>query len=196
MTELRARLGMVLASILLVLLLLGVGGGIYWYRLYTAIANYSICIDSPAEEIAPGATIAREGVPYWLWLVLPRLFPEYLPGPGSHTALGIDWEPGQELPIGFSKQIIGFPQQATTFISCNDHLASTAETDALHPSERFDLKGYIVFFQTAARDPRFDADYIMNASNGIAYVYDLSWLDRFIYRSITIPAARRMFLKA
>ena len=29
------------------------------------------------------------GVPYWIWLVLPRLFPEYLPGPGGYASLGL-----------------------------------------------------------------------------------------------------------
>ena len=28
-------------------------------------------------------TEAQEGIPYWIWLVLPRIFPEYLPSPGG-----------------------------------------------------------------------------------------------------------------
>ena len=45
----------------------------------------------------------EEGIPYWIWQVLPRMFPEKLPGPGGYGSLGMIWEPGRELPIGFSK---------------------------------------------------------------------------------------------
>ena len=34
-------------------------------------------------------TEASEGVPYWIWLVLPRIFPDLLPGPGGYASLGI-----------------------------------------------------------------------------------------------------------
>jgi hypothetical protein len=38
------------------------------------------------------------GVPYWIFYVLPRVFPEKLPGPGGFASLGAAWEQGQELP--------------------------------------------------------------------------------------------------
>jgi hypothetical protein len=47
------------------------------------------------------------GVPYWIWVVLPEVFPERLPGPGGYASLGAVWEEGQETPIGFPKQEIG-----------------------------------------------------------------------------------------
>ena len=28
----------------------------------------------------------QEGLPYWIWQVLPRMFPETLPGPGGYTS--------------------------------------------------------------------------------------------------------------
>src|SRR5687768_7016733 len=39
----------------------------------------------------------RFGVPYWIWRALPEL-----PGPGGLASLGVAWEQGQELPIGFT----------------------------------------------------------------------------------------------
>src|SRR4051794_14458208 len=33
-----------------------------------------------------------EGIPYWIWIVLPRVFPQYLPGNGGYAALGMVWE--------------------------------------------------------------------------------------------------------
>ena len=52
------------------------------------------------------------GIPYWIFYVLPRMFPEKLPGPGGYAALGVSWEQGQELPIGFTKKVVGFPRVA------------------------------------------------------------------------------------
>jgi hypothetical protein len=55
------------------------------------------------------------GVPYWIFYVLPRIFPEKLTQdgkviPGGYAALGVPWEQGQELPVGFTKKTIGFPR--------------------------------------------------------------------------------------
>ena len=49
----------------------------------------------------------ESGIPYWIWKVLPKMFPEYLPGktyvPGpSICSLGFLYEPGKDLPIGVS----------------------------------------------------------------------------------------------
>src|SRR5215204_4943352 len=48
-----------------------------------------------------------DGIPYWVWLVLPRVFPEYLPGPGGYTALGFDTREGRDMPIGMSRVVTG-----------------------------------------------------------------------------------------
>ena len=52
-------------------------------------------------------TEAEAGVPYWIWLVLPRIFPDLLPAPGGYAALGVISKPGYEMPIGLSKVTIG-----------------------------------------------------------------------------------------
>jgi hypothetical protein len=39
------------------------------------------------------------GIPYSIWMALPELFPEYLPGKGLQS-LGFIYEPGKDLPIG------------------------------------------------------------------------------------------------
>ena len=35
-----------------------------------------------------------------------------LPKPGGYAGLGVPWELGQELPVGFTKKVIGFPRVA------------------------------------------------------------------------------------
>ena len=48
------------------------------------------------------------GIPYWIWLALPRMFPEYMPGNGGYVSLGFSWEEGKEMPAGFSKKTVGY----------------------------------------------------------------------------------------
>src|SRR3712207_8641624 len=39
--------------------------------------------------------------------------------PGGYFALGVPWEQGQELPVGFTKKVIGFPRVANTCAVCH-----------------------------------------------------------------------------
>src|SRR6266550_2357800 len=55
-----------------------------------------------------GSFHAEQGIPYWIWLVLPRIFPENLQGPGGYASIGVLSRDGQhEMPIGLSKVTIG-----------------------------------------------------------------------------------------
>jgi len=45
------------------------------------------------------------GIPYWIWKVLPEMFPEKLPGKG-YASLGFLVEPGKDTPIGFSQRTV------------------------------------------------------------------------------------------
>jgi hypothetical protein len=67
-------------------------------------------------------TEAAQGIPYWIWLVLPRIFPDLLPGPGGYASLGVLSKPGHEMPIGLSKVTIGFPRVGINCAMC--HAAS------------------------------------------------------------------------
>src|SRR5262245_24318820 len=59
------------------------------------------------------------GIPYWIWLVLPRICSDKLPGPGGYTSLGMVWEEGEEMPIGFTKQTIGIPRVGVNCAACH-----------------------------------------------------------------------------
>src|SRR5262249_18592909 len=75
-----------------------------------------------AEEGFKYGSIGTEddnGLPYWVWVVLPRVFPEHLPGPGGYTSLGVVWEEGKETPVGFSKRTIGFPRVGINCALCH-----------------------------------------------------------------------------
>jgi hypothetical protein len=57
-------------------------GATAWYKLFREVDQH---FDSMDEYFKYGSigTEQAQGVPYWIWLVLPRLFPEYLPRPGG-----------------------------------------------------------------------------------------------------------------
>src|SRR5260370_38022599 len=44
------------------------------------------------------------GIPYYLWMVLPRVFPDLMPGPGGYKSVWIVLEEGHENPVGLSKK--------------------------------------------------------------------------------------------
>jgi mono/diheme cytochrome c family protein len=139
----------------------------------------------------------REGIPYWVWLVLPRVFPDLLPGPGGYAALGLLSQDGRDMPVGLSKVTIGYPRVAVNCAFC--HTASVRSTpDALPrlivgaPAHQAGAQEYRRFLAAAAADPRFNATTILRE---IARNYRLSLVERLLYRFVLIPGARERLLR-
>jgi hypothetical protein len=186
----RAR-GIGLAIVLL--LALGVGA---WSSLFRSEAVH---FEDDAENFKFGTIGVEEsaGMPYWIWLVLPRVFPEHLPGPGGYASLGLTWEEGAELPIGFSKMTVGFPRVGPNCAFCH---TSTFRTGPDAPrqvvpggaSTTVDTQGYLRFLIESASDPRFTADNLMPE---IEYLVRLSPAERSLYRNVLIPQTRRGILQ-
>ena len=154
--------------------------------------------DSPEEQFKYGSvgTEAVDGIPYWIWVVLPRLFPEYLPGSGGYTSLGLTWEEGNEMPIGLTKEIIGFPRVGTNCAACHVGTLRTAELAPPQillgaPSTKFDLQRYLRFLFACANDPRFTASFILPE---IEYNHHLTPLESTLYRLIIIPRTKQRLL--
>jgi len=184
------------AIVIIFLLLFGVVGYVGWYHLLRVVPNY---YESAEEHFKYGSigTEEAQGVPYWIWLVLPRVFPDKLPRPGGYTSLGVTWEEGKETPVGFTKKTIGFPRVGITCAVCHTATYRTAEKDKptiipTGPSNKFDLQGYIRFLGDAASDSRFTADYILDE---IKYNYEFSWLENLLYRFLIIPQTRKALLQ-
>src|SRR3546814_19924716 len=94
------------------------------------------------------------------------MFPEKLPGPGGYAAFGVAWEAGQELPVGFTKKVVGFPRVANTCATC--HVASYRKRPDENPTfvvggpnHTLNLAAFFRFLVDCAKDPRFNADNIM-----------------------------------
>jgi mono/diheme cytochrome c family protein len=190
------RTGLIILSIVIVLAV--VLGGIAWN--WFLRERPQVLADDTMETYFKYGSIGTEnssGIPYWLWLILPKMFPEYLPGPGGWAALGFSWEPGVELPVGFSKKTIGFDRVGINCALCHVSRVRRPGEAVPHmlvggPSNTVDILGYQRFLFACASDPRFTARHILQA---LAEVVDLSSLDRWQYRFFLIPAARKALRK-
>src|SRR4051794_5527736 len=106
--------------VVLVLLVIGVGLA-YWYKFERDVAQPSWITASARDTFLYGSAGSERGagIPYWIWLALPRVFPEYLPYPGGYVALGMAWEEGKEMPAGFSKKTVGYVRVAGNCALCH-----------------------------------------------------------------------------
>jgi hypothetical protein len=187
----------ILTVVVLLAALAATGAAVGWYKLLREVDQPPF---ASAEERFKYGSIGGEteaGIPYWIFVVLPRMFPEYLPGPGGYASLGVAWEEGHELPIGFTKKTVGFPRVSNTCAVC--HTASYRETPESSPvfviagpAHTNNIQGFFSFLSQAARDPRFNADNILAE---IRLVTHLSWLDRALYRFLIIPLTHQALLE-
>ncbi|HKR11629.1 MAG TPA: hypothetical protein VJT15_06215 [Pyrinomonadaceae bacterium] len=192
----RAKRKRLLIAAVVIVLLVAAGGVVGWYKLFRRVPVYYA---SAEEHFKYGSVGAEEpaGIPYLIWLVLPRMFPEKLPGPGGYTALGAVWEEGRELPIGFTKMTIGFPRVAVNCAACHTTTVRLTPKDKPSmfpggPSSRFQPQAYLRFLFACASDPRFNADNIMRE---IERVQKLSFLDKMLYRYLIIPQTKKTLVK-
>jgi hypothetical protein len=173
---------------------------VWWDKLYREAAQPASITDSARHQYLYGSVGAEAsaGIPYWIWLVLPRIFPEYMPATGGYLALGLSWEETREMPVGLSKKRVGYVRVGGNCALCHAYSksngydyaptlvpASTGHTDAL---ERM-----LKFYRDCANDPRFNADNILGE---VAMATRLSMLDKLIYRYILIPRTRTRFLSS
>jgi hypothetical protein len=142
-------------------------------------------------------TEAEQGIPYWIWLVLPRVFPDHLPRPGGYAALGFLGGDGHEMPIGLSKITVGFPRVGINCAVCHTASVRLRPTDPptiypAGPSHQTGEQEYLRFLFDCASDPRFTADTLMAE---IDRNVKLSTTDSLLYRFVIIPQTKRALLQ-
>lgn len=189
----------VVTGLAVLLLLAAVLAYVGWYRFFREEPQPDWVTATPEMRFKYGSIGAEwdAGIPYWIFYVIPRVFPDKFPGPGGYASLGAAWEQGQELPIGFTKKTIGFARVANTCAVC--HTASyRSKHDEVPtfviagPSHTLNVAAFFRLLVDVAKDPRFDADVLMRE---IALVTDLDWFDRLAYRFAIIPITRKRLLE-
>jgi len=172
-------------------------GGVTYVKLFRESPAPYFASDEEHFLFGSMGTEAEEGVPYWIWLVLPRLFPEHLPRPGGYATLGMLGKDGHEMPVGFSKVTVGVPRVGINCAAC--HTARWREKPgdpptivAAAPAHQLGVQEYRRFLMACASDPRFNAGTILDE---IAKNYRLSAIDRLLYRFAVIPSTRRRLLR-
>lgn len=189
--------------ILLVLFVLAViGGYLGWdrgFRVKDDPERDSLVNASPEARFKYGSIGAENdaGIPYWIFYVLPRMFPEKLPGPGGYASLGVPWEQGQELPVGFSKKTIGFPRVANNCAVCHTTTYrskpdETATYIVAGPGHTTDVEAFFRFVIDCAKDPRFNPDNVMSEIN---LVTKLDFIDQMLYRFLIIPITKKRLIE-
>jgi mono/diheme cytochrome c family protein len=160
------------------------------------------------------------GVPYWIWVALPELFPEYLPdrqrGRG-YAAFGMIYEQGKDprfdLPIGMSmRRVQGIDRVYFNCAVC--HTGTVRDAPGAEPrivlgmpANRFELGTLAQFLFNSAADWKFRASRMFPkieeletrrdslALAGDAYRPDpLNPVDRFVFRYIGITLLREQLL--
>ncbi len=179
------------------LLLGGLFVGFSWYKFFRTEPEPQWA--SEAERFKYGSIGAESarGMPYWIWEVLPRVFPDYLPGPGGYKSFGLVWEEGHEMPVGFTKRVIGFPRVANNCAICHVGTWRSKEDEVPHvvptaPATTVDVQGLLRFLANCGADPRFNATTLLGE---IQRDTKLSFLDRLIYRFVLIPITRKALVR-
>jgi hypothetical protein len=185
----------VLVFLVIVAGLLGIAA---WFALFRAEPQ-QLADDSIEEYFKYGSigTEEAQGIPYWIWLVLPKMFPEYLPAPGGYAALGFPWEQGRPMPIGFSQRTIGYERVGLNCALCHTASFRKEGEPVSHvvlggPGNTQDVLAYQRFLFACASDPRFNSQNVMNA---IGQIVSLPADEALVYRFLLIPGTRRALLK-
>jgi mono/diheme cytochrome c family protein len=195
----RRKLKIIFAIFLVVLL---AGGAFTWVKFFREEPQ---SFATEAEQFKYGSLGAEgdRGIPYYLWLVLPRVFPDLMPGPGGYRSFGVVWEEGAEMPVGFSKKTVGFERVTNNCAICHTATYRLSEDETPHvaiaaPAHTVNLQALLRFLFRAAHDPRFNSDAIMNQIRLVsADNYGnggLSFVDRQIYRYLLIPLTKKALL--
>lgn len=179
-------------TLLLLVLLVILGGAFAWYKLFREVPEQKWANEAERFKYGSiGAEFSR-GIPYWIWVVLPRVFPEYLPGSGGYKSFGLVWEEGREMPVGFTKQVIGFPRVANNCAICHVGTWRGKEEETPHvvvasPANTVNVQAMLRFLINCGKDSRFNARVLLTE---IQRETKLSFLDRQLYRFLLIPMTR------
>jgi hypothetical protein len=190
--------------ILLVLVIVLVLGACFTYVKFFREEKEVFANDEEHFKYGSLGAEGDRGIPYYLWLVLPRVFPDLMPGPGGYKSFGVVWEEGHEIPVGFAKKTVGFARVTNNCAICHTTTYRLNEDEKPHVvvaggGQGSNMQSMLRFLFKAAHDSRFNPDIIMNEIRLVnANNYGnggLSFVDRQIYRYVLIPFTKKALLE-
>jgi mono/diheme cytochrome c family protein len=199
----RIRFAFKMAAVAALLGLVTAGGIVVWLKFFKTEAR---SFDNDLERFKYGSLggEAIVGIPYPLFMILPRVFPDLVEkyaaagfgpekfGHGGYEAFGLAWEEGKQLPIGLSIKHVGYDRVTVNCAVC--HTASyRTKPDAVPcfavggPGHTVNMQGLLRFLFAAANDDRFTALRLMPE---LALQFKFDWADWPLYAFVLIPGTR------
>ena len=206
-------------------ILASVAGGIY--LTVRLLDDEQVTYDDIREHYKYGSTGGERGwrnqfgfgIPYWIWVALPELFPEYLPDgrPGrGYASFGMIYEDGRdpryELPIGMSmRRVQGIDRVYFNCAACHTGSVRSAagaprEIVLGMPANTFDLGALVHFLDRSAASWKFRATRIFPKIEDLEASRDslkptgryrpdpLNPVDRFVFRYLGMTLVREQLL--
>jgi mono/diheme cytochrome c family protein len=186
------------------ILILAVAGiGLFWWK-FLMSEDQSFANATERFEYGSLGGDAIAGIPYAIFMVLPRVFPDLVAryategyGPekagfGGYGAFGLSWEEGQRLPIGLSIKRTGFERVTVTCALCHTTSYRLNPDDTPRfavggPAHTANIQGLIRFLIAASKDERFTAERLMPE---VALQFKLDGADWLLYSAVIIPKTR------
>jgi hypothetical protein len=152
-----------------------------------------------------GSDNLNRGIPYWIWRILPDMFPDYLPpgGKGGYDAFGLIVESGKDRPIGFSKRTF-YKFYNVVDLNCAFCHVSTIrvakdrspEIVLGMPGNTADVEKFFLFLFETAKSPAFTVrnvmKYIQKANPEMGFFEQLAYrLVVYIYRREILDLERQ-----
>jgi hypothetical protein len=167
-----------------------------------------VVYNEPVAHFKFGSTGGERtaGLPYWMWKVLPAMFPEFLPEPSKGLAsLGFVFDPSRpfdrDLPVGVSKRNVQGIDRV--FLNCavchvgtvRDNPESTPRIITGMPANTVDLQGFERFLFNCATSEKFTPQRLMDEMKRIGATDDV--INRLILRYVAIDLgqSRLLFLR-
>jgi RoxA-like, cytochrome c-like len=180
----------------ILLLLLGLvflAGWFTWCKMFRTEPEQQWASEEERFKYGSIGAEFSHGIPYWIWEVLPRVFSDLLPGAGGYKSFGLVWEEGKEMPVGFTKQVIGYPRVGINCALCHVGTWRSQDQDVPHvvvgaPANTVQVEALFRFLARAGGDSRFNATTLLAE---IKRDTKLSCFDCLMYRLVFVPRTRR-----